>query len=378
MFIEAIVKKDIKTKNLVKRLNPGEVALIKHRDIDEVAARSLAEKRPKAIINTSKSISGKYPNRGPDILLKAGIAIIDMDNEEAFDLINENNTIKLLNNEIYIDNKYIGKGEILTKEIIEKKTNEAKKNLGIVLEDFIENTLKYAKREKNLILGNLSIPDINFKIKNRHVLIVVRGKDYKEDLLAIKTYINEVKPVLIGVDGGGDALLEFGYTPDIVIGDMDSVSDNCLKKCKEIVVHAYSDGRAPGVRRIKEQGLKYKLFPAPGTSEDIAMLLAFEKGADFIVAVGSHTNMIDFLEKGRKGMASTFLVRLKIGSKLIDAKGVNKLYKERIKPIHLFSVFISSLIPIIIIGMCSPLSNQIIKLFQIRLKLLYELRRILW
>lgn len=378
MFIESIVKKDTKTKNLIKRLNPGEVALIRHRDIDEVAARSLVNRKPKAIINTNKSISGKYPNRGPAILLKAGITIIDMDDEDVFDLINENNIIKIFNNKIYVDNKYIGKGKILTKEIIENKTYEAKNNLSIVLEDFIENTLEYAKKEKNLILGNLKMPDIDLKIKNRHVLVVVRGKDYKEDLLAIRTYINEVRPVLIGVDGGGDALLEFGYTPDIVIGDMDSVSDSCLRQCKEIIVHAYSDGRAPGLKRIKEQGLKCKLFPSPGTSEDIAMLLAFEKGADFIVAVGTHTNMIDFLEKGRKGMASTFLVRLKIGPKLIDAKGVNKLYKERIKPIHLFSVFISSLIPIIIVGLYSPLSKQIIKLLQIRFKLLYELKGILW
>lgn len=378
MFIESIAKKDIKTKNLVKRLNPGEIAVLKHRDIDEIAARSLVEKRPKAIINTYQSISGKYPNRGPSILLEAGILTIDVDDELIFDLIEENSRVKILNDELFLNDKYIGKGNLLTKEIIKIKTEEAQKNLETVLDDFIENTLEYAKKEKKLILGNLNIPDVDINIKNKHVLVVVRGKDYKKDLLAIRTYIEEVKPVLIGVDGGGDALLEFGYVPDIVIGDMDSVSDSCLKQCKEIVLHAYSDGRAPGLQRIEEHGLSYTLFPSPGTSEDVAMLLAYEKGADFIVAVGTHTNMIDFLEKGRKGMASTFLVRLKIGPKLIDAKGVNKLYKERIKPIHLFSVVISSLIPIIIVSLYSPLSKQIIRLLQIRFKLLYELKGILW
>lgn len=378
MFIESIAKKDNRTKNLVKRLNGGEIAVIKHKDIDEIAARSLVEKKPKAIINTYQSISGKYPNRGPAILLDAGITMIDMDEECIFEQIKEDSRVKIFGNEIFLDDVYIGKGRVLTKEIIKVKTEEAKKNLETVLDNFIDNTLEYAKKEKNLILGNLKIPDIETNIKNRHVLVVVRGKDYKKDLLAIRTYIQEVNPVLIGVDGGGDALLEFGYSPDIVIGDMDSVSDNCLKQCKEIILHAYSDGRAPGLQRIEENGLRYTLFPSPGTSEDIAMLLAYEKGADFIVAVGTHTNMIDFLEKGRKGMASTFLVRLKIGPKLIDAKGVNKLYKERIKPIHLFSVVISSLIPIIIISLYSPLSKQIIRLLQIRLKLLYELKGILW
>ncbi len=378
MLIESIGKKDRKTKNLVKRLKPGEIAVIRHEDIDEVAAMSLVERKPRAIINTSSSISGKYPNRGPDILLRAGITMIDINEEEAFDLFNENSIIRIEDGEIFSNNIYIGRGKYLTEEVIRFKTEGAKRNLENILDDFIDNTLDYAKREKSLILDKLKIPDSDIDIKNKHVLVVVRGKDYKKDLLAIRSYIEDVKPILIGVDGGGDALMEFGYTPHIVIGDMDSVSDSCLKSSRELILHAYTDGRAPGIRRMKEQGFKYKLFPSPGTSEDIAMLLAYEKGADVIVAVGTHTNMIDFLEKGRRGMASTFLVRLKVGSKLIDAKGVNKLYKERIKPIHLLSVFAASLIPVIIVMLFSPLSSHLIKLLQIRFKLLYELKGILW
>jgi len=378
MLIEAKVKKDSKTKNLVKRLKPGEIAAIKHRDIDEMAALSLVERRPKLVINAEKSISGKYPNRGPLILIEAGINIIELNDRACYEHIKENMKIKVKNNKIYINNSYIGSGEILTKEIIERKTEESKRNIEIELDNFIENTLEYAKKEKNLILGNLEIPIIDTEIRNKHVLVVVRGKDYKKDLITIKSYIEEVKPVLIGVDGGADALLDFGYEPDIVIGDMDSVSDKCLKLCKEIIVHAYCNGDAPGINRIKQMGLDYKIFPSPGTSEDIAMLLAYEKGADFIVAVGTHTNMIDFLEKGRKGMASTFLVRLKVGSKLIDAKGVNKLYRERLKPIYIFNVLFSSLIPIIIVCLLSPLSQQLLKLLQIRLKLILELKGILW
>lgn len=378
MFLEGYIKKDIKTKNLVKRLKPGEIAIIKHKDIDEVAALSLIECRPKIVLNAEESISGKYPNRGPKLLLEAGIQIIDLDNKEIFEKLNENEKITIKDEKIYVDRIYIGNGVLLTKDILKKKTDESKKNIENELENFIENTLDYAKKEKNLILGNIKLPDVDINFKNKHVLVVVRGKDYKKDLLAIRHYIEEIKPILIGVDGGGDALLEFGYIPDIVIGDMDSVSDKCLKLCKEIVIHAYSDGTAPGLNRIEKLGLEYKLFPSPGTSEDITMLLAYEKGADFIVAVGTHTNMIDFLEKGRKGMASTFLVRLKVGTKLIDAKGVNKLYKERIKPIYLFNVLFSSLIPIIVVFALSPFSKQLLKLLQIRLKLIFELKGILW
>ncbi|HHV82143.1 MAG TPA: hypothetical protein GXX43_00515, partial [Tepidanaerobacter syntrophicus] len=196
--------------------------------------------------------------------------------------------------------------------------------------------------------------------------------NYKEDLAAIKTYIDEVRPVLIGVDGGADALLEYGYTPDIIIGDMDSVSDNTLRICKEkdIVVHAYPDGRSPGLERIKKLGLDAKIFTSPGTSEDIAMLLAYEKGADLIVAVGTHSSMIDFLEKGRKGMGSTFLVRLKVGSILVDAKGVSKLYNQRLRPSYMLGIFAAALVPILVIFNISPPIKHALKLLELRLKML--------
>lgn len=378
MVLSGSVKKDTKTKNLVKRLEYGDIALIKHKDIDEIAALSLVEKKPKAILNVKESISGKYPNKGPEILLNSGIKLIDLNNESLFDDIEEGSKIEIINNEIYKDNSFYCKGKIINEKIITQKIRESNNNLEKELDNFIENTLKYAKKEKDLILGKISIPDISLNFEKKHVLVVVRGRDYKKDLAALKPYITEMKPILIGVDGGGDALLEFGYKPDIVIGDMDSVSDRCLLNCKEIIVHAYSNGYAPGMKRIEKLGLKCKLFSVSGTSEDIALLLAYEKGADFIVAVGTHTNMIDFLEKGRKGMASTFLVRLKVGSKLVDAKGVNKLYKERIKPIYILSVFLASLMPIGIISIFSPLSQNFFKLVLLRIKIILGMKGLLW
>ncbi|NLZ52968.1 MAG: hypothetical protein GX892_07465, partial [Thermoanaerobacteraceae bacterium] len=219
-------------------------------------------------------------------------------------------------------------------------------------------------------MGGVEIPETDTVIKGRHVLIVVRGNNYKEDLAAIKTYIDEVNPVLIGVDGGADALLEYGYTPDMIIGDMDSVSDEALKICKDIVVHAYPNGKAPGLARVKQLGLNAKTFISPGTSEDIAMLLAYEKHADLIVAVGTHSSIIDFLEKGRRGMGSTFLVRLKIGSILVDAKGVSKLYNQKLKPSYMISLFAAALVPIIVISTISPPIKHAIKLLELRLKML--------
>ena len=370
--MKGIARIDKKTKNLAKRIQPGEIAIIKHKDLDEVAAESLVSAKVKLIINLDMSISGKYPNLGPQVLLNANIPILDKVKENIFEAVEEGDEIEIVDNEIYKDGEFIGKGQWLTKEVLEYKINEAKNNLSNELDKFIENTLEYAKKEKNIILSGISIPKMKTQVKGKQVVVVVRGQNYKEDLSILQAYIKEEKPILIGVDGGADALMEFGYKPNIIVGDMDSVSDKALRYCDEIVVHAYTDGRAPGMERINKLGLNAVTIPAPGTSEDIAMLIAYEKGADLIVALGSHSNMIDFLEKGRKGMASTFLVRLKVGAKLIDAKGVNKLYHTGVKLKYLFVLILSSLLPIIIIGMYSPGIQYLLKLLEIRLKILFE------
>ncbi len=371
--IKSIARIDKKTKELVKRLNPGDIAVINHKDIDEVAANSLVMCKPRLIINADQSISGRYPNLGPEIIEKGGIPILDHVGYETFSQIHEEDILEVIDNKIYCNGKCIGKGTLLSYELIREKLEETKENFQYELEKFIENTLEYAKKEKDMILGNINIPEVKTIFKNRHTLVVVRGQDYKQDLHAIRSYIEEFNPILIGVDGGGDALMEFGYIPDMIVGDMDSVSDQCLKSCKEIVVHAYPNGKAPGLKRIEELGLKSVVFPAPGTSEDIAMLLAFDKGSDLIVAVGTHSNMIDFLEKGRKGMASTFLVRLKVGSKLIDAKGVNKLYKESIKFKYIVGLIISAVIPVFIVSILSPPVQQLLKLLIIKLKFIFRM-----
>ena len=369
MRVEAPIKVDRKTKKLAKRLSAGEIAVINHIDIDEVAANSLVERKIKLVINAAPSISGRYPNKGPKILIDNNILIIDNVGENVFEELEEGQVIEVNNGQIYRDGQFIGSGEVMDKSVVEKRTQIAYENMSVELDRFIDNTIEYAKREKGFILGETEIPKMTTNYKDRHVLVVVRGQDYKEDLATIKSYIEEMKPILVGVDGGADALLECGYNPDVIVGDMDSVTDEALKKAKEIVVHAYVDGRAPGLKRVQDLGLDAVVFPAPGTSEDIAMLTAYEYGAELIVALGSHSNMIDFLEKGRKGMASTFLVRLKIGAKLIDAKGVNLLYKSKLKMKYIWALVITAIFPVIIIAYLSPTVQQLIKLLQLKMKL---------
>ncbi len=370
MRVEAKIKKDKKTKKLAKRIEAGEIAVINHIDIDEVAAKSLVEAKIKLVINAAESISGRYPNAGPNILVKENILIIDNVGMDVFNALNEDDFILVEDGKIYREDKLIGKGEVMDAELVKKKIKHAYENIGAELDRFIDNTIEYAKKEKGMILGEVEIPKMLTKYNGKHVLVVVRGHNYKDDLQAIISYIEEVKPVLVGVDGGADALLEFGYKPDVIVGDMDSVTDEALKAAKEIVVHAYTDGRAPGLKRVEELGLNAVVFPSPGTSEDIAMLAAYEYGAELIVALGTHSNMIDFLEKGRKGMASTFLVRLKIGARLIDARGVSMLYKSRLKLKYIVALIITALFPVLIIASLSPKVQTFLQLIQIKMRLM--------
>lgn len=332
----AFLAADRKTKQLCKRLHSHQIALIDHADVDEMAARSLMDAGVQSVINLSEFMTGYYPAEGARRLLEAGILLfeipVDMRFANLIDLL-DGKYAAIRDEKLFYHTEQgweqVCSLQTVTAQAIESKWSEAHARLDDTLSLFIDNTLHYASREKDLFLKPLYPMKLATQMSNRHVVVVVRGKHYKEDLRTLTSYIRECRPILIGVDGGADALLQSGYVPDLIVGDMDSVSDKALRCGAEIVVHAFADGRAPGRKRVEELGLDYHLLPAPGTSEDVAMLLAYEKKAELIVTIGTHTNMIDFLEKGRKGMASTLIVRTKIGTRLIDAKGVSQLYQPR-------------------------------------------------
>ena len=335
---------DRRTKNLTKRLQAGDIAVIKHSDIDRISAEALVACRPAAVINADKSISGRYPNLGPSIIVDAGIPLIDAAGAEIFDTVDENAEISIEGATIYSGETEVATGVLQTAETIAEDMHAAEAGMNSVLVDFIDNTIEYIRKDSDLLSAELVVPEVKTKFTDRHVLIVVRGYHYKEDLAMLASYIREYRPLLIGVDGGADAIIEAGYRPDMIVGDMDSVSDTALTSGAEIVVHAYRDGTAPGTERVEALGVECVAFAASGTSEDIAMLLADDKGAELIVAVGTHDTVMEFLDKGRKGMASTFITRLRVGSKLIDAKGVSLLYRQRISSLQLAVLIISGLV----------------------------------
>lgn len=372
--IKGRVLKNRRTKELVPNLKPGDIALIAHEDLDEIAANSLIGAKVKTVINVRRFSTGKYPNPGPLNLLENKISLIECVKDEIWDAVNDGDEISIIGGTIYNNSGFhLAQGKLLNLQDVKAAFKKARENFNPQLENFIKNTIEYAKRELEVIFKEIDLSHIQTTFKGRHCLIVVRGQKYKEDLHALRSYIREMKPVLIGVDGGADALLENGLKPNLIIGDMDSVSDKALKSGAEIVVHAYSDGKAPGIDRIKKLGVSnYKVLPIFGTSEDVAMLVAYEKGAELIVAVGTHSNVIDFLEKGRQGMSSTFLVRLKIGSILMDARGVNQLYKQKFRLKYLIAMAAAAFIPLLVVFIISPPAFQFARLLYLRLRLILQ------
>lgn len=338
---------DSRTKRLVKRLEPGDVAIIDHEDIDLVSAESLVACRPAAVLNAAKSTSGAYPNMGPGIIISNDVPLIDNLGPAIMEMTEGESLTFDMDGRVLRGDEVIATGIYQTAQTNEADLERAHEGMADQLKAFAENTMEYVELEQELFFSSVGVPDIDTEFQGRQALIVVRGYHYKEDLASLRSYIREYRPVLIGVDGGADAILDIGMKPDMIVGDMDSVSDRALTCGAEVVVHAYRDGSAPGKSRVEALGVPAATFPMTGTSEDVAMILADAKGASLIVAVGTHSTLIEFLDKGRKGMASTFLTRLRLGGKLIDAKGASQLYRSRVSGWQLLALVIAGFLAII-------------------------------
>ncbi len=367
---QGIAKLDKRTKDLVQRLGPDDIAVIDHVDMDRVSAEALLATGVEVVINAAPSISGAYPNVGPLLLTRGGVTLIDAAGSDIFDTIGDGDDIEVAGDAILRNGDVVATGERLSVTAVEQKMEAAKAGLGEQLDKFARNTIEYLDKERAILTDETWVPAVTTDIHGRHVLVVVRGYDFREDLSALSPYIREFRPVLIGVDGGADAIIEAGFKPDIIVGDMDSVTDSALTSGAELIVHAYSDGRAPGMERLSKLGVAEgaHTWPLTATSEDLALLLAWECGADLIVAVGTHANLVEYLDKGRKGMASTFLVRLKVGPRLVDAKGVNKLYRASIGPRHLVVLVAAALAVITAVLLISPEVRAFLDLFVLRVR----------
>ena len=357
-----------RTKDLVKRLELGEVAVIDHPDLDRIAAEDLATSGATAVVNVAPFSTDRYPNVGPLILARAGVVLVEADGASLFETLDRGDVVELEGGRVLLSGQTVAEGIRPSIEDLERRLAEQRTRIDTAIADFAINTIEHVREESGLLSGEIALPRTRTRFDGRQVLIVVRGPTYREDLAALNAYIRDVRPLIIGVDGGADAVIKAGMKPDVILGDMDSATDGALRCGAELIVHAYPDGSAPGHERLEDAKLDHLVIPAPGTSQDVAMLLANEKGAELIVMVGAHFNLIEFLDKNRAGMSSTFLTRLRVGETLVDAKGVSRLYRPGIGAPGIALFALAFVLVVVAVVIASPGIDNVFELLWIKIK----------
>jgi uncharacterized membrane-anchored protein len=357
-----------RTKELVKRLHPDDVAIIDHADLDRVSAEELVESGVRVVVNVAESATGRFPNPGPLELVRGGVLLIDAPGAPLFDAVSDGELVTVRGAAVFRNGDCLASGRVLGQTELAVMLAEQRGRVTEALESFAENTMRYLREEGRLLAEGVAFPPLQTRFRDRHAVVVARGPGHKRDLRMVRPYIRDFKPVLVGVDGGADALLEAGLKPDVIVGDMDSVSDGALRSGAEVLVHAYRDGEAPGEARLHDLGVEYHRVAATGISEDVALQLAQEKGAELIVAVGTHFNLVEFLERNRDGMSSTFVTRLKVGEILIDAKGVSRLVSRRVGLWPLVAFAAAGLGGIVVAVAASPTLRNVIEVLADRIR----------
>lgn len=347
---------DRRTGTLVRRLKPGDVAVVDHLDLDRANAQALLDCGVAAVVNASPFISGRYPNLGPELLARGGVVLVDNVGQEAFSKLHDGDSLRIHDGKVYAKEVPVLSGTELSVDDITSMMEAARGGLSTQLQSLTHNTTEFIRREQDLLLHGEGAPDLGARLRGRPVVVVAKGYDYREDLRKLRRYIREQRPVLVGVDSGADVLIEAGHRPDVVVigehglapgnrtGDIATVSDKALRGAKVVVLHSDRAGRAVGSDRLERIGVRPHNFSASATTEDVALLLADHAGASLIISVGSYATLTEFLDRNRSGLASTFLTRLRVGPKLVDAKGVPQLYAGRVRTWHLLAVLLAGLV----------------------------------
>jgi uncharacterized membrane-anchored protein len=345
--VTGVARVDRRTATLVARIRPGDIAVLDHVDLDRGSAEALVAARVGAVVNASPSISGRYPNLGPEILAAAGIPVLDDVGTEVFTAIKDGTWVRLDGGVLYAGEREVATGTPQTSETVAARLLDAKAGMSAQLEAFSANTMEFLRRERTLILDGVGVPDLRVPIKHRQVLVVAPGHGFVEELKSLKRYLAEHRPVLIGVDGAANTLRELGFKPDVIVGDPDGISTDTLRCGAEVVIPAHMDGHAPGIERIQDLGIGAVTFPASGNAEDLALLLADTHGASLVVTVGFQATLSEFLDRGRSGSnPSTFLTRLKLGSKLVDGTAVATLHRNRVSVAAVVLLVLTALIAV--------------------------------
>jgi uncharacterized membrane-anchored protein len=369
--VSGTVRMDRRTGSLLRRLRPGDIAVIDHLDLDRAHAEALVSSGVVAVVNASPFISGRYPNLGPELLAAAGVLMVDDVGSSVFTRLQDGSRARVNDGEVLVGGEPVVSGRGLGVQDVVALMGQARSGLASQLETFTHTTTEFLRREPELLLEGLGVPETVTRIEGRPVVVVVRGHDHREDLRGLRAFIREERPVIVAVDGGADAVLEAGHRPDIVLVGEDglspgsavgepgcTVSDRALGAAREVVLHTDRTGHAPGADRLGRLGIRHTTMSASGRSQDLALLLADVRGASLVVTVGTHATLDQFLDRQRDGLAGTFLTRLRVGPKLVDARSIPQLYAGRVRPWHLALAVLVGLLALAVAVATTPVGAQ--------------------
>jgi uncharacterized membrane-anchored protein len=343
----ARVDRDI--DRLLRRVCPGDIVVLDVLDLDRITADALVDAEIAAVVNASTSVSGRYPNLGPEVLVANGVTLIDETGPEVFKKVKDGAKVRLYNGGLYSGDRRLIRGTERTDQEIADLMQEAKTGLVAHLEAFAGNTIEFIRSESPLLIDGIGIPDVDVELRRRHVVVVADEDHAAEDLKRLKPFIKEYQPVLIGVGTGAEVLRKAGYRPQLIVGDPSELSTEVLKCGAQVVLPADADGHAPGLERIQDRGVGAMTFPAAGSATDLALLLADHHGAALLVTAGHSANIETFFDRARQhSNPSTFLTRLRVGEKVVDAKAVATLYHNRISGGAIALLILTMLITVIV------------------------------
>jgi uncharacterized membrane-anchored protein len=337
-----------RTRLLLPRLRPGDVAVVDHLDMDRATAQGLVDAGVQAVVNAAPMISGRYANLGPEVLTAAGVVLVDGIGVPGLAAIKDGSRVRLHDATVYVDDEAVATGRVVDADTVRAEMAEARTGLATQLETFTHNSTEFLRREQDLLLHGRGLPRPATRIAGRPVVVVVRGHEFAAELEAIRPYLREQEPVLIGVERGADALVEAGYRPDIVVlsggeDDAERPSAKTLRGARDVVVRVDRGGDRSATDALERLGVRPLRLESAATPEDAALILADAGNASVIVGVGMHATLDEFLDRQRSGLASTYLTRLKVGPRLVDATALPQLYSGRVRPRHLYVVMLGGL-----------------------------------
>jgi uncharacterized membrane-anchored protein len=353
--VTGTARTDRRTTALLPRLRSGDVAVLDHVDLDGPTAEALVEAGVVAVVNRSPMISGRFPNRGPQLLVDAGIPMVDLahglDGRDLLAAVADGRPVQVRGGSLLLGDQVVAEGRALSAEDVADQLGAAESGLSSQLHTLTHNTAEFLRREEALVLHGEGVPQTRTRLRGRPVVVVAQGPDDVAELRRIRRYLREVEPVVIASGDGLTVARGAGLRPDVVVLDARAEElppAKALRECRDVVITQATSGMRAGMGadRFERLGVRVLTMQTSATPADAALLLADAAGATPIIGVGLRGTIDEFLDGNREGLGSGFVARLKVGPRLVDADAVPMLYSGQLRARHAYLVLLIGLIAV--------------------------------